>query len=923
MLTLMTARLLLCFLAMAAIAGAQSTTATGAIQGRVSDASDAPMPGVRVRAVAPGSSAARETMTDESGQFRFTGLPVGNYELRLEKEGFATVRVAASSVSVGQTVAHRIEMKPGQVIESIEVKEQAEALDAAATTSSAALGGERIEESPAQNRNYLNFVLVAPGVAASAGSNAQRSGAGLRSAAPDSGFSFGGLRGRNNSLSIDGVDNRDETTGGIRVAIGLEMVQEFRVAGATVGAEFGGAAGGAVNVVTRSGTNVWHGDATFFAQNERFNARNPEAAVAHRPRFRRYQPGVSVNGPIRRDRAFFATALEQELDASEEWSDTPQEALEAINRALRRPEFSASAPREASRGLFPASDRTTEFSFKLNHQFHAVHTVAVRYAFSRGRVGGDVQGGENFADRSSRGSSLTGDHSLVAAWIAVPGPRVVNDLRVQRARRSAELTPNSRGAMLEIPGVVTLGQAYRLDGSRTEDHHEVVESLNLARGSHQWSLGASVHAVRLEARLADRFGGIFVFPTLDDFLRGTPDVFLQAFGDPRTRLRTSPLGWWVQDRWQPATGLTVEAGLRYDLQFLPNGFPAATRNFAPRFGLAWRPGARAPWVLRAGFGLFYDRFPLAYLHEAVQKDGARGFEQYLAGAGAARAFAVARGGPLPAPLAGAPLSAYRLDGEFPSTYSRKFTAGIERGLDRDTRLTAEYAAVSGFHLPRLRNVAGGLPAAYQLEQNARSTYHGTSISLNRRMNRELAFLVTYNVGHTWDDASDYDEQPMDPRNVRLDWARSRQHQRHRLAASALFELPEEAAPRRLRKALEDIVVAPIITAASGRPVNALDSTDSFRTGAYPISARPFGVGRNPFLGPGIVAFDVRVMKGVWLKERRAILQMGVEAFNLANHSNPLRVSATYAAAGARLASYRQPAETLNARQLQLVVQLEY
>src|SRR5262249_50049624 len=187
--------------------------------------------------------------------------------------GFAPLVVEAFAVSLGQTVTQRLTMKPAHLVEKVEVQGQPEALEATAITAAATLGGDRIEDAPASNRNYLNFVLIAPGAASSAGSTAQRSLAGVRSAAADSGFTFTGMRGRNNSLSIDGVDNRDETTGGSRVAVGLEMVQEFRVSSSTTGAEFGGAAGGIVNVGTHSGTNLWHGDATFFGQNERLNTR--------------------------------------------------------------------------------------------------------------------------------------------------------------------------------------------------------------------------------------------------------------------------------------------------------------------------------------------------------------------------------------------------------------------------------------------------------------------------------------------------------------------------------------------------------------------------------------------------------------------------------------------------------------------------
>src|SRR6266436_4669879 len=287
-------KLVFLIVALAVIAAAQAPQSTGTIQG---------------------------DLVDGTGHFRLAGLTAGIYTLHLELDGFAPVTVGPFPVSVGQTVTQRIEMKPAHVIEKIEVQGQPEALEATATTAAATLGGDRIEEAPASNRNFLNFVLIAPGAASSAGSNSQRSLAGVRSAAADSGFSFSGMRGRNNSLSIDGVDNRDETTGGSRVAIGLEMVQEFRVSSSTTGAEFGGAAGGIVNVVTRAGTNLWHGDATFFTQNERLNARNPESRSADRPEARRYQPGTSLNGPIRRDRTFFSWAIEQQWESDEEWSE--------------------------------------------------------------------------------------------------------------------------------------------------------------------------------------------------------------------------------------------------------------------------------------------------------------------------------------------------------------------------------------------------------------------------------------------------------------------------------------------------------------------------------------------------------------------------------------------------------------------------
>src|SRR5262249_9041171 len=146
-----------------------------------------------------------------------------------------------------------------------------------------------------------------------------------------------------------------------------------------------------------------------------------------------------------------------------------------------------------------------------------------------------------------------------------------------------------------------------------------VESLNYSIGRSQFNAGFNLHDIRLDARLANRFGGVYLFPSLADFLAGRPDVFFQAFGNPATSFNAAPIGFWLQDRWQPAAGLTLEAGFRYDREKMPASLPASSDNLALRLGLAWKPGRNAPYVLRAGSGLFYDRYPLAFLNDAIQK----------------------------------------------------------------------------------------------------------------------------------------------------------------------------------------------------------------------------------------------------------------------------------------------------------------
>jgi hypothetical protein len=172
------------------------TEATGSITGSAVDSSNAPVPGADVTARNEDTLATRTTKTDQGGRFYLPALPIGTYTLRVEKSGFAGVMVSRFLLSVGEQSVHGIQLRVSSVKEEISVVEKPQVVDAAAATSSVALGYDRIEEAPASNRNYLNFALLAPGVAASSGSNAQLSTTAVRNPLVDSGFSFGGVHER-------------------------------------------------------------------------------------------------------------------------------------------------------------------------------------------------------------------------------------------------------------------------------------------------------------------------------------------------------------------------------------------------------------------------------------------------------------------------------------------------------------------------------------------------------------------------------------------------------------------------------------------------------------------------------------------------------------------------------------------------------
>ncbi len=859
----------------------QVSSRSGAVTGLVLDSHGSPVPGARITAKFEATNQTREALTDTKGEFLLANLNAGPYSLTVEATGFAGKEFPELIVGAGQTLFQKVDLRVASVSEKMEVMEEAPVLDVSATSASVAFGYERMEHSSAQGRNYVNFVLTAPGMAPAQGQSTGRSPAATWNANNDSGFVSNGIRSRNNSVSIDGTDNRDETTGAIRVSVPLEMVQELRIAGTTVSADLGGAAGGVVNIVTRSGSNTLHGHGEFLFQNEALNARNPEFGISGRPRLRRWQPGASASGPIQKDKTFFAAAMEIYREDCDEWS----EAFENLRRGF----------------AFRAGERDYQYSGKIQHIFNSVHSGSLRYAYSLGRVRDGVQAIENRSDFSARGSSRIADHGVVGTLTSAVSSRLVNNFTFQFGRRAVELTPNSRLPFVEIPGVMSFGQGWRLDQDRSETHFEAVNGLTWIAGRNTLSLGFSAHRIGFDGRLANRFGGITIFPTLDAYLANRPDFSLRAIGQAETAYSTTPLGFWLNDRWRVRRGLTLEVGLRYDYQFLPAGLPTSSRNIAPRLGLAWNPRGESRTVFRFGAGLFFDRYPLSFLNEAIQKDGVRAYELYEYPDLSFRAN-------------------YRASSQLPGTYGAKITGGIERQLNADTTLAVEFSHVRGIHLPRIRNWRGTLPAEFLLENNASSTYDGVTLTLSRRMTSEFGYLLSYTGGRTRDDGSDFDEHPQNPLNLRQEWALSRQHQAHRVTATALFEIE---ALEKLSEKLEHIHIVPTFTFGSGRPIPALETSDIFRTGAFPLSARAAGLPRNPFLGPANASLDARVFKELRWEDKHLRLQMGVEGYNLLNRSNPIRLLGYYSAQGRRLPNHGDAIEFSAARQLQLFLHFEF
>src|SRR5260221_8712339 len=241
----------LALLPCAANAAAQASRVAATLEGIVHDTSGAVIPNSKVTLHNPLTNQSRTVTTDEQGFFRAEQLAVGTYEVRVEQTGFAVYRHAGVGASLGQTVHLDIVLAPASASEQVTVNAQPSSLDPSQASVVSSVDQERIEELPVRSRNYLDFVLLAPGVS----SSPIASGASGSTPLTGSGFTFGGLRSRSNNLSIDGLDNNDEYTGSSRTELSPEIVQEFQVVNNGLSAESGGASGGSINVITRSGTN--------------------------------------------------------------------------------------------------------------------------------------------------------------------------------------------------------------------------------------------------------------------------------------------------------------------------------------------------------------------------------------------------------------------------------------------------------------------------------------------------------------------------------------------------------------------------------------------------------------------------------------------------------------------------------------------
>jgi hypothetical protein len=528
------ALVLAALLAAAGVIFPQSQIGSGDLRGVVTDPAGAVIANTKVTAVDIERGTTRTAQTDDQGEFRFPLLPPGNYRIRVEAPGFATKLVDNAQVHVGETLVLRIPMEVGAVTTEITVAADAPIIEAERTQQATSIDSRRINNLPINRRNYLDFALLAPAVVET---NDIVDGTDFRVAqAPHSGLSFGGGNGRGNAFFIDGVANYFNS-GGVRPSVSQEVVREFQVNRNSYSAEYGGATGGAINIISKSGTNEVHGNLFGFLRHRGIQARNyfdPEKSA-----FTRAQYGATFSAPVARDRTFFFAGFER-LDRQETafvpilqdrsvftrltpsqqqladfFDAAPVPQLRPLGAALRRALIPSNYPAtvalfDRNSGNFPFSEDVTQFSVRLDHQF----TDNDRF-FVRGSLTNSFNENAQFGAlvAFNRGRSIDQfDGALMMSNTYVMSPRWVTESRAMFGYNKLDVVPKDPlGPEINITGYGFFGREIFLPSRTLERHYQFQQLFDFSSGRHNVKFGADINPVRDAVNSETFFSGRFTF----------------------------------------------------------------------------------------------------------------------------------------------------------------------------------------------------------------------------------------------------------------------------------------------------------------------------------------------------------------------------------------------------------------------------
>jgi carboxypeptidase family protein/TonB-dependent receptor-like protein len=601
----------------AAPALAQTTVST--IEGTIKDAQGSVVSGAQVVVKSTALGIERTATSDADGFYRITALPAGNYSLAITHSGFATRNFEDVELTVNRTLRLDIPLEVGAVQGQVDVVGYAQLLNPTSSATGATVTPQQIREMPTNGRNYLDLMQLVPGVVVNRQANV----------GSDNSTPVLGERAGNNNFLIDGQPNKDTVTGGAASQFNQETIAEFQVLTAGFRAEFGQASGAIVNVITRSGTNDYHGLASIFFRNNVFDSSNSlDPAQDEAPFLQRWDYSLAGGGPIVKDKVFFFGSAERIRE----------------NRTLNFV-FPTGTPQIAKdfEEQFDNPSRTfdTRGFFKFDEQLGR-HSLSQSVNYTNGNVR-EFLPLSNATDLPSRRNDTGARHLLLAfsdtVLLGDTGNPWVLTLRGGYRGDTSETRPAHPeagvGTTFQMFSDFNTGALFGNLGSFSFGNNTTRTALdqkftslsaqaNKLSGEHNLKFGWNFLRTKADG-IESRILNLQLFATVPDFTTFGP--FNAGFFTVTTAGGLTPAAdeihlnndynaLFIQDDWKFHQKLTLNFGLRwdYDSEF------ATKENFSPRVGFAW--SAAPNTIIRGHYGLFYDQFRLGLVRDVPAFGGA-------------------------------------------------------------------------------------------------------------------------------------------------------------------------------------------------------------------------------------------------------------------------------------------------------------
>jgi hypothetical protein len=740
---------------LALFTGASATfgqaTASGTIEGTVLDKSQSSISGAEVIITSKATGTTRSATSSDAGTFRFDLLSAGFYTVKVSKDGFSNV-VQTVELLVGQTSTANVTLNPGAVSETIEVSEQAPLLDVAKTSVSQDITPKEVEELPMVGRDVANLAYLAPGVKATDSYDPTKNRYAI--------LSVNGEGGRNVNVTVNGVDNKDNTVGGPVMQLPLEAVQEFQISTQRFSAENGRSEGAAINMITKSGTNNYHGSLFGYFRAAALDTDEKQAdgsggQVSAHPDYSRQQFGGSVGGPFIKDKLFGFFAIERERE-----TQGLQESVDSFNQLVLAQGAGLAAQPAIS---IPRPFYEWRYNGRMDWTINNRNTAYVSYT---------SQANNSLNDQSDGTGDLTnGNFTVNHLQIAnltvnsILPHNAVNQFTFGFQYWNNLIDSTISAPLVTFPGPTEFGTNTNVPQQSFQRKWQFKDDISKTFGKHTLKAGADVLWNPVE-------GGFFKFSsTLEiDFaakpsdILDNPALYPQGFstpglitgmtianGDPVFIVATKQLGLYLQDDYKVSRRLSLNLGVRWDKDFNTFGsslIPTSrtfqelvalnspisnpyvnkvlgddNKNISPRLGFAYDVTGSGNHVIRGGYGLYFgnsfQNIPLFMEQQANSTifqtvlslssptDPVPGTGQTLG----QWQFGVS---PLPTipPPSGtlAPGSIGRLmDPHYRNPVTEEFNLGYSWALNRNSVFEVEYVHVLGLHENKTMNIDQKLP----------------------------------------------------------------------------------------------------------------------------------------------------------------------------------------------------------------------